>query len=70
MLHEGETDVEKKARLKAEAEAKRISDSIDQQIEQDRLRRERETGPKILLLGVSPFDIHLSGLRISALRAS
>jgi guanine nucleotide-binding protein subunit alpha len=50
-LQSGETGLEKKARLKAEAEAKRVSDNIDKEIERDRQRRRREAGPKILLLG-------------------
>jgi guanine nucleotide-binding protein subunit alpha len=51
ILQSGETGLEKKARLKAEAEAKRVSDNIDKEIERDRQRRRREAGPKILLLG-------------------
>lgn len=56
-LHDGESDVERKARLKAEAEAKSISDKIDKEIDKDRVRREREAGPKILLLGWCPVPI-------------
>lgn len=52
VLHEDETEVDKKARLKTEAEAKRVSELIDRQIEQDRQEKERDPGGKILLLGV------------------
>lgn len=59
VLHDGESDAERKTRLKAEAEAKVISNKIDKEIDQDRLRREREAGPKILLLGSCPVPISL-----------
>jgi hypothetical protein len=49
-LHE--TDEERGARLISEAEAKRVSDSIDRQLEVDRLRKKQMHGPKILLLGM------------------
>jgi len=57
ILHEGETSLERKERLSAEAEAKRINDMIDRQIEQDRLRREKDIGGKILLLGALPVAV-------------
>lgn len=46
-----ETDEERGARLTSEAEAKRVSDMIDRQLEVDRLRKKQMQGPKILLLG-------------------
>lgn len=45
-----ETEDEKRTRIKNEAEAKRISEMIDRQIEQDRQDRKSQ-GVKILLLG-------------------
>jgi len=45
-----ETEDEKRTRMKNEAEAKRISETIDRQIEQDRQDRKSQ-GVKILLLG-------------------
>jgi guanine nucleotide-binding protein subunit alpha len=51
VLHDDESEVDKKARLKIEAEAKRISELIDRQIEQDRQAKEKDPGGKILLLG-------------------
>jgi hypothetical protein len=57
--HDGETDLGKQAQRNAEAESKRISDNIDKEIKLERLKRERETGPKVLLLGAPPgFNIH------------
>jgi len=55
ILHDEETELGKQARRKAEAASKRISDKIDKEIEQERLKRAREGGPKILLLGASPL---------------
>jgi len=55
ILHDEETDLGKQARRKAEAASKRISDKIDKEIERERQKREREAGPKLLLLGASPF---------------
>ncbi|KAF4616777.1 hypothetical protein D9613_008643 [Agrocybe pediades] len=69
VIREGETDVEKRARLQEEAEAKRVSDQIDQQIEQDRQRRTKFKGAKVLLLGqaesgkstvLKNFQLHLA----------
>jgi len=62
VIREGETDVEKKTRLQEEAEAKRISDQIDQQIEQDRQRRNKFKGAKVLLLGAHTYPTTLSSL--------
>ena len=50
VLNEMETEDEKRTRMKNEAEAKRISETIDRQIEQDRQDRKSQ-GVKILLLG-------------------
>ena len=58
--HDGETDSGTQARRKAEAESKRINDIIDKEIERERRKRERETGPKILLLGGLPFKLQRS----------
>ncbi len=48
-----ETEEERRVRLAAESEAKRVSDVIDRQLEVDRQRRKERRGPKILLLGES-----------------
>ena len=48
-----ETEEERRVRLAAESEAKRVSDVIDRQLEVDRQRRKERRGPKILLLGMS-----------------
>lgn len=48
-----ETEEERGVRLAAESEAKRVSDTIDRQLEVDRQRRKERRGPKILLLGQS-----------------
>ncbi|KAJ3513146.1 hypothetical protein NLJ89_g3115 [Agrocybe chaxingu] len=48
---EGETEEERKARTREEAEAKRVSDAIDRQIETDRQQKSKLSGAKILLLG-------------------
>ncbi|KAF9480954.1 G-alpha-domain-containing protein [Pholiota conissans] len=46
-----ETEEERGARLRSEAEAKRVSDMIDRQLDADRQRRKQMQGPKVLLLG-------------------
>ncbi|KJA26908.1 hypothetical protein HYPSUDRAFT_36075 [Hypholoma sublateritium FD-334 SS-4] len=46
-----ETEEERRVRVAAESEAKRVSDMIDRQLEVDRQRRKERRGPKILLLG-------------------
>lgn len=51
MIREGETEEEKKTRLRDEAEAKRVSDMIDHQLESERLQKNKNAGGKILLLG-------------------
>ncbi|KAF9530040.1 guanine nucleotide binding protein, alpha subunit [Crepidotus variabilis] len=50
-LDESETPEEKKNRLKAEAEARKVSEMIDKQLEQERTQRLKKNGGKILLLG-------------------
>ena len=49
-----ETAEDRQARLRAEAEAKRISDAIDEELQQQRNAERRAARPiKILLLGMS-----------------
>ena len=50
-MRDNETDEERRQRLNDEAEAKRVSDKIDRQLDQDRQQRSKSVGPKILLLG-------------------
>lgn len=48
-----ETLMERDRRLRLEAEAKRISDAIDEQIRQESIKRKRTTEVRLLLLGQS-----------------
>lgn len=48
-----ETPQEKERRVKAEIEAKRVSDAIDEQIKQERIQQKKRKEVKILLLGQS-----------------
>ena len=51
----GETSADREARLLAEAEAKRISDAIDEEIQQQVKAEKKAPKPtKMLLLGMSP----------------
>lgn len=66
MIREDETEQEKKIRLGDEAEAKRVSDLIDHQLESERLQKNKNLGGKILLLGAhSPISLVLIVLQIS-----
>ena len=50
----GETEEQKQQRLSAEAEARRISDEIDQQLKEERAALKKKKKPiKVLLLGQS-----------------
>lgn len=48
-----ETHYERDVRLRLEAEAKRISDAIDEQIKADAVKRRKKVEVKLLLLGQS-----------------
>ena len=50
-----ETPAQRQQRLALEAEARRISDEIDDRLRQERLERGRRKVVKVLLLGWSPF---------------
>ncbi|KAF8882175.1 guanine nucleotide binding protein, alpha subunit [Gymnopilus junonius] len=51
LVRDDETEEERRLRLGEEAEAKRVSDNIDRQIETERQQKRKTAGPKILLLG-------------------
>lgn len=54
-----ETPADREARLRAEAEAKQISDAIDEELQQQQRAEKKAARPiKILLLGMS--EIHQS----------
>lgn len=50
-IPENETEEQRRARLSQEAQAKRVSDKIDNQLEAERQQKTKYAGPKILLLG-------------------
>ncbi len=55
-----ESPAARAARLRAEAEAKRVSDEIDEQLKQDRVARRRHRPfVKVLLLGQSESGMFL-----------
>ena len=62
LIRDDETDAETKLRLNEEAEAKRISDEIDRQLEHEHQQRSKVVGPKILLLGSYHVSPSYSGL--------
>ena len=59
-----ETLADRDARLHAEAEAKRISDAIDEEIQQQQKAEKKTARPiKILLLGASGSDAYMRRMR-------
>lgn len=59
-----ETPADRDARLRAEAEAKRISDAIDEEIQQQQKAEKKTARPiKILLLGASESDAYMRPMR-------
>jgi guanine nucleotide-binding protein subunit alpha len=60
-----ETLEERQVREAAEAEAKRVSDEIDEQIKRERENERRRKRPvKLLLLGEFPVSLHCCALLI------
>ena len=53
LLNEGESEEERLRREGEEARAKEVSDTIDEQLRQDRRRKSDRKGVKTLLLGRS-----------------
>lgn len=68
LTRDNETDEEKVQRLRNEAEAKRVSDKIDHQLDLERQQRsETAVGPKAMLLGtcyISPITLRVLYLHV------
>ena len=63
LIRDDETDAETRQRLNDEAEAKRISDEIDRQLDHERQQRSKVVGARILLLGSYHASLSHSGSR-------
>jgi hypothetical protein len=66
-IRDDETDAETRLRLNDEAEAKRISDEIDRQLDHERQQRSKVVGAKILLLGSYHVHYRTLGLELICL---
>jgi len=64
-----ETPAQRQQRLALEAEARRISDEIDERLRQERIDRGRKKVVKVLLLGRSSHPSHFNQLQIASIHS-